>query len=160
MVSNKYCAEHPKNQTNLKCSQCDKLVCPLCMVHAPVGIRCREHGQAKRLPMYEIPFGMLLRGIAMGTFLALLGGIVYGVIYIFVMYDSLLFLLAFAGLGFMIGESIGIATNRKRGVKLQYVAGVSVLIAYFSFSVVVGSIIFSAGIGTFVGLAISVSRLK
>ena len=94
-MSSKYCAEHPKNQTNLKCSQCDKLVCPLCMVHAPVGIRCREHGQARRLPTYEIPFVILLRGIAMGTFLALLGGIIYGIIYLFVIYDSLLFLLAF-----------------------------------------------------------------
>jgi len=159
-MSSKYCAEHPKNHTNLKCSQCDKLVCPLCMVHAPVGIRCREHGQARRLPTYEIPFVILLRGIAMGTFLALLGGIIYGIIYLFVIYDSLLFLLAFAGLGLMIGESIGIATNHKRGMKLQYVAGASILIAYFSFSVIAGSIIFSALFGTFVGLAIAVSRLK
>ena len=160
MMLSKYCAEHPKNQTNLKCSQCNKLVCPLCMVHAPVGIRCREHGQARRLPTYEISLAILLRGIAMGTFLARLGGIVYGIIYLFVTYDSLLFLLAFAGLGLMIGESIGIATNRKRGMKLQYVAGVSVFIAYVSFSVIVGTFLFSALVGPFVGLAISVSRLK
>ena len=37
-----YCARHPKVETLLRCGRCDTPICPKCMVHAGVGIRCPE----------------------------------------------------------------------------------------------------------------------
>ena len=37
-----YCARHPQNETGLRCGRCDTPICPRCMVHAGVGIRCPE----------------------------------------------------------------------------------------------------------------------
>ena len=96
----------------------------------------------------------------MGLFLGLLGGILYGVMYMWVLREPLLFMLAFAGLGFMIGESVGIATNRKRGVRLQYVAGGGVVIAYLTFSALVGVTVFTALIGAVVGVILAIRSLR
>ncbi|MGZ4430017.1 MAG: hypothetical protein ACXVYV_00065 [Gaiellales bacterium] len=41
------CANHPKVETALSCSNCDKPICPDCMVQAAVGIKCRD---CARLP--------------------------------------------------------------------------------------------------------------
>jgi hypothetical protein len=37
-----YCARHPKTETLLRCGRCDTPICPRCMVHAGVGIRCPD----------------------------------------------------------------------------------------------------------------------
>ncbi len=36
------CATHPKVETDLSCGRCEKAICAKCLVHAPVGIRCRS----------------------------------------------------------------------------------------------------------------------
>ncbi len=44
-----YCANHPKTETTLRCSRCEKPICPKCAVSTPTGYRCKEcvHGQQK-----------------------------------------------------------------------------------------------------------------
>ncbi|HEX2914551.1 MAG TPA: B-box zinc finger protein [Chloroflexia bacterium] len=37
-----YCARHPEVETGLRCGRCDTPICPRCMVHADVGIRCPD----------------------------------------------------------------------------------------------------------------------
>lgn len=37
-----YCARHPQTETLLKCGRCDTPMCPRCMIHADVGIRCPD----------------------------------------------------------------------------------------------------------------------
>ena len=36
------CTWHPRRETNLSCSSCDRPICTECVVHAPVGMRCPE----------------------------------------------------------------------------------------------------------------------
>ncbi len=36
------CYRHPARETWVSCGRCGKPLCPDCMVHGPVGIRCRE----------------------------------------------------------------------------------------------------------------------
>jgi len=36
------CANHPQQETTLRCNHCDKPICPKCAVKTPVGYRCRE----------------------------------------------------------------------------------------------------------------------
>jgi membrane associated rhomboid family serine protease len=42
----RYCYRHPSRETLLRCSTCERPICPECMTSAPVGIRCPEcaHG--------------------------------------------------------------------------------------------------------------------
>ena len=36
------CAYHPGTETELTCGRCDKPICPRCLVHTEVGIRCPD----------------------------------------------------------------------------------------------------------------------
>ena len=44
-----YCANHPNVETNLRCNNCEKPICPKCAVLTPTGYRCKEcvRGQQK-----------------------------------------------------------------------------------------------------------------
>lgn len=127
-----YCAEHSDRATNLRCSRCDKLVCPECMVQAPVGIRCREHGQPTKLPTYDVSTGFVARGVAAGVGIGVLGGLVLGVVGAFTgfLYLPYVFTLVMAGLGYLVGEGISRATNRKRGQPLIIAAVVGIVLAF------------------------------
>jgi hypothetical protein len=37
-----YCANHPNQETALRCNRCEKPICTRCAVLTPVGYRCRE----------------------------------------------------------------------------------------------------------------------
>ena len=127
-----YCAKHSETPTNLRCSRCDKPVCPECMVQAPVGIRCLEHGQPTKLPTYDVPAGFIVRGVAAGIGVGILGGFILGLIARFttLFFIPYLFTLAMVGLGYLVGEGISRATNKKRGQPLIVAAVVGVLAAF------------------------------
>jgi membrane associated rhomboid family serine protease len=36
------CFRHPRRETRVRCSRCDRFICPACMREAPVGFRCPE----------------------------------------------------------------------------------------------------------------------
>ena len=44
-----YCENHPNVETSLRCNNCNKPVCPKCVVLTPTGYRCKEcvRGQQK-----------------------------------------------------------------------------------------------------------------
>ena len=127
-----YCAEHSEIPTNLRCSRCDKPVCPECMVQAPVGIRCREHGQPTKLPTYDVSTGFVVRGVSVGVGIGVLGGLILGVAgaYTNLFFIPYVFTLAMVGLGYLVGEGISRATNRKRGQPLIVAAVVGVVLAF------------------------------
>jgi len=66
------CARHPKVETDLFCARCETPVCPKCLVHAEVGVRCRKCGPKRPL------FGG--RNISIGGGTLLIGGIVAGLV--------------------------------------------------------------------------------
>ena len=127
-----YCAEHERTPTNLRCSRCDKPVCPECMVQAPVGIRCREHGRPTKLPTYDVSTGFIARGVAAGVGIGVLGGLILGLAGAFtnLFFIPYVFTLAMVGLGYLVGEGISRATNRKRGQPLIIAAVVGVVLAF------------------------------
>ena len=127
-----YCAQHSETPTNLRCSRCDKPVCPQCMVQAPVGIRCQEHGQPTKLPTYDVTAGYIVRGVAAGVGIGILGGLILGIVGAFtnLFFIPYVFTLAMVGLGYLVGEGISRATNKKRGQPLVIAAVVGVLAAF------------------------------
>ena len=136
------CKRHPDFQTSVSCGRCGDRVCPRCLVHAPVGVRCPDCGRAAVNPVFDVPTRMFLRAAAVGLAIALLGG---GLFWLAPrVFDALAlpftaeiwraFLIGsaavLAGLGYAIGETISRVVNRKRGTKLKVLSCVCMLVAF------------------------------
>ena len=122
------CATHPSVETFLSCSKCDKAICPKCLVHTPVGARCKGCAKVRRSPIYEVGTLYYLKAAGAGLGLAVAGGVVW----------ALLRGIPFASIitsiivGVVIGEGISRVANRKRGVGLQVIAAISVIASGFA----------------------------
>ena len=121
------CARHPDVPTNLRCSRCETPVCPRCLVHAAVGIRCRECGKGTVPPTYRVSSSSLALGILTAVALGFFGGLALGLIVR--PFGDVPHLLALVGIGFGLSEAVGLAAGRKRGKRLQIVAGAGVALA-------------------------------
>jgi len=134
-----YCARHPQTETVLRCGRCDTPICPRCLVQTPVGARCRDCANVRRLPTLDVSPVYLARGAAA----ALASGVAVGAAWGFLLGDRLVFgflviIVIALAVGWPIAESVGIATNHKRGPTLQACAVVGVLIAYVVHNLVAG----------------------
>ena len=146
MAQTTYCPSHPDTPTNLRCSRCDKLFCPRCMVHSPVGVRCQECGKGKRLPTYDVSGSLLARAIPVSLGVGLAGGLVIALIGRPLL-GFYLQIAAMAGFGYLLAEADSLAANRKRGRALQYAAFAGIGAAYAV--LVVTSIYYYETIGLF-----------
>jgi hypothetical protein len=126
------CARHPSVETELACGKCETPICPKCLVYTPVGARCRDCADIRKLPQYELPLPLLLRGAAAALLLGAGIGAVWGFLPFQIFFAFGLFggLFLGAGIGYLIGEGVAIATNRKVGLPLQVEAAAGVIIAY------------------------------
>ncbi len=159
------CAAHPRVETNLRCGKCGKPICPKCMVQTPVGARCPECARLYKLPTYRVSTAYYLRAAGTALGMALVCGVIWGVVNLFLPFFFLNLLLG-AGVGYAIGEVVGLAVNRKRGRGLAAVAGAGVVISYL----VSILLFFSLPFGLFpillalasaaLGIFIAVTRLK
>jgi hypothetical protein len=123
------CAAHPEVETNLRCGKCGKPICPKCMVQTPVGARCRECAQLYKLPTYRVSGQYYLKagGVALG--LAVVIGIIWGFIETFLPF-YIFSLIAAMGIGWVIGEVVSLAVNRKRSGRLAAIGGTAVVLCY------------------------------
>ena len=104
-------------------------MCPRCMVHAPVGIRCPDCARVRPVPTYDVSGAFMARAIGAGTLLAIAGGAIVSVIIFFAPIPQFLWWALIAGLGYVVGEGISIAANRKRGRKLKFIAAGAMFVA-------------------------------
>ncbi|HEX9092406.1 MAG TPA: hypothetical protein VF902_00335 [Coriobacteriia bacterium] len=87
------CAFHPGVETNVRCPDCDRYICPKDMVDTPVGYKCKQCGLVGRPKMggvkpKQVLFGslaglgaaLLLAPLAGFVPLMFLGAILYGVL--------------------------------------------------------------------------------
>ncbi|MDZ4277860.1 MAG: hypothetical protein U1B78_01845 [Dehalococcoidia bacterium] len=132
------CATHPSVETELACGKCGKPICPRCLHHTPVGARCRQCANIRRLPTYQISAGYLARGAGAAAGAGAVLGVVWGVLLPFGP-AFFLGLLVGLGLGYAIGEAVSMATNRKAGPPLQAVAAGGVVVAYLVRSALLAS---------------------
>jgi hypothetical protein len=116
------CSHHPNTFTRLRCSRCGKPICPQCAVRTPVGLRCPECAGVRGLPTYPTGFDALVKAAGIGLVLAIAIG------YIWSRYPDWGFYLALV-LGFSVAESMAWAAKGKRGVDLQVLGIVLVVIA-------------------------------
>jgi hypothetical protein len=162
------CARHPDVMTTLRCGRCGTPICPRCMVQTPVGARCPKCARLYKLPTFRVSPAYYARAVGTALGMAAVTGVVWGILSNFVgfFFLGILNLLLAAGVGYVIGEVVGLAVNRKRGRWLAAVGGVGVAAAYlvniFTFGRVPFDIfrivldLISLGIGVYM----AVSRLR
>lgn len=136
------CKRHPDFSTSVSCGRCGDRVCPRCLVHAPVGVRCPDCGRAAPNPIFDVSWLTLLRAAAVGLPVALLGcGLIWLMLWIvratapeitpeiarFALIASAALL---AALGYVMGEAVSRAVNRKRGAKLKILACFCMFVAF------------------------------
>ena len=112
-----HCHWHPGVETRLSCGRCEKHMCTQCMVQAPVGIRCRECGQAVRMPTFDVRPTYYARAIGVAVACAVGGGLLWA-LFTFILGSIPFFpsLVAIA-VGYGVGELISRSVNRKRGCR-------------------------------------------
>lgn len=147
------CAAHPGVETELSCSRCGKAICPRCMVHTPVGARCRECANVRRIPTYNMSGSVLAR--AAGSSLG--AGIAVGVAWWLFNPLTYVFFGVLAGLafGYAIGEAVSLGTGRRAGPPLQAISVGGVLLAYG----VRTGLLFGAGSWVFADLRLDLGGL-
>lgn len=128
-----YCRRHKDVETSVSCARCGDPICPSCMVHAPVGVRCLDCARSRPIPTFDVSTPFLLRAIGAGVAVAILGGaVISGIVWLFYggYIPTIVTTILIAALGYGIGESVSLATNRKRGTRLKLVSGVCMLLGF------------------------------
>lgn len=144
------CARHAAVQTVLRCSRCDTPICPRCLVQTPVGARCPTCANPTRLPTFQVTPGVLLRAGGAGA----AAGAVLGAVWSVLPLGGFLALLPAAGAGYVLGEVVSRAANRKRAASLQVLAG-SLSLATFMWAQMFGALL-AAGLPILVPLVLAV----
>ena len=134
MAESVECGRHRNVRTTLRCGRCDTPICPQCLVHAAVGIRCPDCGRPQRLPAFDVSSGRLALALAVSVGTGVVGGVATAFLALIFVYTNIPFgflapLAAFAGLGMLVGELTSRAANRKQGGQLKIVALLGVLAA-------------------------------
>jgi len=131
------CANHPKVETGVRCSDCGKPICPDCMVPAPVGIKCRECARMPRSARVTLrpqkaaravgaAFGV---GSALGVLLAFAGGAGLGFFTLIVAY--------FAGI--LTGRATLRAAGYHRAESTAWIAAAGAAWAYVCAGIVIAA---------------------
>ncbi|MBI4308119.1 MAG: B-box zinc finger protein [Chloroflexi bacterium] len=155
------CAAHPNTETNLACGKCGTPICPRCLVHTPVGARCRDCARLKRLPIFEVGPRHYAVAAGVGVGLAVGTGVVWSLLeralpYAFFL-GFLLFYLRLAviiGIGFLTGEVVSLSVNRKRSTGLAVIGGASVFLSYAVSNTLLG--VYFSGLWGLVALGVAI----
>ena len=137
-----FCKRHSGVETSITCGRCGDAICPRCMVHAPVGVRCPDCGRTRPMPTFDVSPMFMARGLAAGLVVGAVGGVLVSVVVRYFYFPYILAVLI-VGLGFLVGETVSLTTNRKRGTKLKLMAGVSMLLGYSLITYLTGGLTFN-----------------
>ena len=120
------CAADPSVETYLRCGRCETPICPRCLIQTPVGSRCRDCAQLRKLPMFQVGAIDYLRAVGGG----LAAGIAGGLIVIFLQGQFRVFgmlgVMLLAALGYGVGTAVAKSTRRKQGTGLGIIAALEV----------------------------------
>ena len=129
------CSYHPDVMTRLRCSRCEKPICPKCAVRTPVGLRCPECAGVRGLPTYRADPAVLTRAAIFGAGAALIAALPWLFMPGWAFYLTLLS-------AFGVTEVISRMVDHKRGRELQILA-IGLVVA----SLVLGRVLLAARFG-------------
>jgi hypothetical protein len=123
------CPRDPGVETALRCSRCETPICPRCLVHSPVGARCKDCARLVRSPIYVLGAGHIVRA----ALAAILGGLVMGFVWLLILLPfqfGFVAILLGVGLGYAFTRLLDFATGRKRGPLVVAFAIVGIVLAW------------------------------
>ena len=160
------CTFHPQTETLLRCSKCDRPICGKCAVTTPVGARCPECANVQRLPTYSLPAPQLGVSVAVALAVGIGTGVALGLLIAVLptggLFGALFVAVGYVGAGYVIGEAISRASNRKRATPLQALAMCSYGLSIITFSLVAGGLVIGlySLVGLVVGAAMAVNPFR
>jgi hypothetical protein len=129
----------------------------------PVGIRCRECGAPVGLPTHAVSMSYVTRGVLSALGAGVAGFIALQVLFRLIPFGGFFTFFIMLGLGYVLGEAISMAVNRRRGRTYQWMGLASVGLATLPFLVgaigdlSIGGLFRLAAVG--VAMAVAWSRL-
>ncbi|MCC6176833.1 MAG: hypothetical protein IT305_16110 [Chloroflexi bacterium] len=120
------CAADPSVETYLRCGRCDTPICPRCMIHTPVGARCKACARLRKLPMFELGPLDYARAIGGGVGAAYVAGFILTLVQSMMPFLGFLGLLLVLGYGYVVGEAVSQTSRRKRGTRVGVIAALAV----------------------------------
>ena len=106
----------------MRCATCGVLICPKCLVPTPVGSKCKACASQQSSPLFKPSVPQAVAGVAVG----LVAGAFAGWAAEFGGFFILFFAVAYGG---FVGGLIMRAAGRKRGRRMEIIAGVSMTVA-------------------------------
>jgi hypothetical protein len=159
----RYCPRHPTVETGLACGRCETLICPRCAVFTDVGARCPDCAPRRKLPQFEVTPLVGAQAIAASAAAGAALGAAWGLL----LPQGFGFFMIFLGigLGYVVAEAVGWATNRRSGTPLQVIAALGVVLAYFVRNMVAGDGIvptndFGGLLALLAGVVMAINRLR
>jgi len=135
-----YCYNHPNIETQLRCNNCERPICPKDAVLTPTGYRCKECIRSHQkifetAEWYDYPLAFIVAGV-----LSYLGSLIAARIGFFI-----IFLAPIAGM--IVAEAVRFVVRKRRSRKLTILSGVAAALgSTFSILVVLA---FYGGFGLF-----------
>ncbi len=97
------CAVHPQTLTRLRCTECEKPICPQCMVMYEVGFKCPTCAKKRPSHLEQVSGVLLLRVVPLG----LLAGFGYGWLHPWLMGVGVLHFFGIPVLAFLLAYGLG-----------------------------------------------------
>ena len=104
-------------------------------MHTPVGVRCPDCANLKKLPQFQVSYGVLAKASLAGLAIAGGLGVLFGVLSFVLLSVPFLPWIALVGIGYAVGEGVSIAANHKRARQLQIIAVLSVIVSFIVIAV-------------------------
>lgn len=117
------CVNHPSRETYLRCGKCERPICPRCTVTTPVGARCVDCAQLRRLPQYEVGLRLVAPSFFGGLAVSAVGWYVLAFIPFFRFFAAVF-------LGIAIGDVMSRLAKRRISAVLQVLAVVNVALGW------------------------------
>lgn len=115
------CAFHQNVETNVRCAECDRYICPKDMVETPVGYKCRECAKPARRQVAYVKPKQLAYAVVASLVVGVLGGIVVGQV-LAIVHIRFFFLMLMYGAA--IAEVVRRASGGHRGALVGGIAAV------------------------------------
>lgn len=116
-----YCPRHPKIETALRCATCGTLICHKCLVPTPVGSKCRACASQQSSALFKPSIAQAIAA----AIVALAAGAFAGLAAEFGGWLALFVAVAYGGFA---GGLILRAAGRRRGRRMEIIAGVAMAI--------------------------------
>jgi len=112
------CSFHPGVETGVRCTECERYICPKDMVPTPVGYKCPVCAKPARSQYQVVKPAQLLRAVIVGGLVGIFGGVVLAFVPIMGIFSGVIW-----------GIATAEATRRASGGHREWAVGIVAIAA-------------------------------